>query len=103
MAVVCQETFYRGRKQQGDKEGKVTFDIVQSLNFLYIIIQDYYINIELHCVSFNLQVCCIFLRSRTACKDHRDKTRVHMPAKKFPHLKLICLLFMGPTLSFVTK
>jgi hypothetical protein len=65
MAVVCQETFYRGRKQQGDKEGKVTFDIVQSLNFLYINIQDYYIN---NALNF-FQVCCIFLRSLTACKD----------------------------------
>jgi hypothetical protein len=33
---------------------------------------------------------------------HRDKTRVHMPAKMFPHLKLLCWLFMGPTLSFDT-
>ncbi len=31
---------------------------------------------------------------------HRDKTRVQMPAKMFPHLKLLCLLFMGPTLGF---
>ncbi len=28
---------------------------------------------------------------------HRDKTRVQMPAKKFPLLKLLCWLFMGPT------
>ncbi len=35
--------------------------------------------------------------------DHRDKTRVQMPAKMFPHLKVLCLLFMGPALSFVTK
>ncbi len=34
---------------------------------------------------------------------HRDKTRVQMPAKMFPHLKLLCLLFMGPTLGFDTK
>jgi hypothetical protein len=26
-----------------------------------------------------------------------------MPAKMFPHLKLLCLLFMGPTLGFDTK
>jgi hypothetical protein len=26
-----------------------------------------------------------------------------MPAKMFPHLKLLCLLFMRPTLGFVTK
>ncbi len=26
-----------------------------------------------------------------------------MPAKMFPHLKLICWLFMGPTLGFDTK
>jgi len=34
---------------------------------------------------------------------HKDKTRVQMPAKMFPHLKLLCLLFMGPTLGFDTK
>ncbi len=34
---------------------------------------------------------------------HRDKTRVQMPSKMFPHLKLLCLLFMGPTLGFDTK
>jgi hypothetical protein len=26
-----------------------------------------------------------------------------MPAKMFPHLKVLCLLFMGPTLGFDTK
>jgi hypothetical protein len=36
-------------------------------------------------------------------KKHRDKTRVQMPTKMFPHLKLLCLLFMGPTLGFDTK
>jgi hypothetical protein len=35
--------------------------------------------------------------------SHRDKTRVQMPAKMFPHLKLLCLRFMGPTLGFDTK
>jgi hypothetical protein len=35
--------------------------------------------------------------------NHRDKTRVTMPAKMFPHLKLLCWLFMGPTLGFDTK
>jgi hypothetical protein len=30
---------------------------------------------------------------------HRDKTRVQMPAKMFLHLKLLCWLFMGPTLG----
>jgi hypothetical protein len=34
---------------------------------------------------------------------HRDKTRVQMPAKMFPYLKLLCWLFMGPTLCFDTK
>jgi hypothetical protein len=35
---------------------------------------------------------------------HRDnKTRMQMPAKMFPHLKLFCSLFMGPTLGFDTK
>jgi hypothetical protein len=37
------------------------------------------------------------------CGVHTDKTRVQMPAKIFPHLKLLCLLFMGPTLGFDTK
>ncbi len=34
---------------------------------------------------------------------HRYKTRVQMPAKIFPHLKLKCQLFVGPTLGFDTK
>jgi hypothetical protein len=34
---------------------------------------------------------------------HRDKTRVHMPAKIFLQLKLKGWLFMGPTLGFDTK
>jgi hypothetical protein len=34
---------------------------------------------------------------------HRDKTRVQMPAKIFPHLKVKCYLFMGPTLGFDTE
>jgi hypothetical protein len=34
---------------------------------------------------------------------HRDETRVQMPAKKFLHLKLLCWLFMGPTLGFDAK
>ncbi len=29
---------------------------------------------------------------------HRDKTRVQMPAKIFPHLKVKSSLFMGPLL-----
>ncbi len=36
-------------------------------------------------------------------RTHRDKTRVQMPAKKFPHLELLCMLSMGPTLGFDTK
>jgi hypothetical protein len=36
-------------------------------------------------------------------KHHRDKTRVQMPAKIFPHLKVKCWLFMGPTLGFDTE
>ncbi len=34
---------------------------------------------------------------------HRDKSRVQMHAKMFPHLKLFCLLFIGPSLGFDTK
>ncbi len=34
---------------------------------------------------------------------HRDKTRVLMPAKMFPHLKLLCWQFLGPTFGFDTK
>ncbi len=34
---------------------------------------------------------------------HRDKTRVQTPAKMFPHLKLLCWLFMGHTLGFTTE
>jgi hypothetical protein len=39
----------------------------------------------------------------TTCFRHRDNTRVQMPAKTFSHLKLLCWLFMGPTLGFDTK
>jgi hypothetical protein len=35
--------------------------------------------------------------------DDKDKTRVQMLAEMFPHLKLLCLLFMGPTLGLDTK
>ncbi len=42
----------------------------------------------------------IYLNSKCI---HRDKTRVQMPAKMFPHMKSLCLLFMGPTLGFDTK
>ncbi len=37
------------------------------------------------------------------CANHRDKTRMQMFTKMFPHLKLLCWLFMGPTLCFDTK
>jgi hypothetical protein len=36
-------------------------------------------------------------------RAHRDKTRVQILAKMFPQLKLLCLLFMGPTLGFDTR
>jgi hypothetical protein len=32
--------------------------------------------------------------------NHRDMTRVQVPAKMFQHFKLLCWLFMGPTLGF---
>ena len=35
--------------------------------------------------------------------NHRDKSRVQIPAKMFPHLKLLCWLFMGPALDFDTS
>ena len=38
-----------------------------------------------------------------ATLTHRDTTRVQTPANMFPHLKLLCLLFKGPTLGFDTK
>jgi hypothetical protein len=34
---------------------------------------------------------------------HRDKTRVLMAAKMFPHLKLLCWLFIGPYFGFDTQ
>jgi hypothetical protein len=40
---------------------------------------------------------------RVDCFNHRDKTGVQMPAKIFPHLKVKCWLFRGPTLGFDTK
>ncbi len=36
-------------------------------------------------------------------KMHRHKTRVQTLAKMFPHLKLLCLLLIDPTLGFDTK
>jgi hypothetical protein len=33
---------------------------------------------------------------------HRDKTRMCMPAKMFPHLKLFHWLCIGPALGFDT-
>jgi hypothetical protein len=39
----------------------------------------------------------------TTSTAHRDTTRVQMPAKMFPPLKLLCWLFMGHTLGFDTK
>ncbi len=38
--------------------------------------------------------------NRALSPTHRDNFRVQMPANMFPHLKLLCLLFMGPTLGF---
>jgi hypothetical protein len=34
---------------------------------------------------------------------HTDETRVQMPAKMLNHLKLLCSMFMGPTLGLDTK
>ncbi len=50
-------------------------------------------------LDFALQFYTAFL----LCNIHSDKTRVQVPAKMFPHLKLLCWLFMGPTLNFDTK
>ncbi len=41
-------------------------------------------------------------KSRWLTYKHRDKTRVHTPAKIFSHLQLLCWLFMGPTPGFDT-
>ncbi len=54
------------------------------------------------CVFNTTQVCVPSLTILTWV-NHRDKTRVQMPAKMFPHLKLLCLLLMGPTIGFDTK
>jgi len=70
--------------------------------------------------SFQLIFCHSFLQFRNhfladaknlfwsyffnlVCGVHRDKTRVQMPARMFPHLKLLYLLLMGPTLGFDAK
>jgi hypothetical protein len=34
--------------------------------------------------------------------DHRDKAKLQTPTKMFPYLKLLCWLFMSPTLGFAT-
>ena len=41
-------------------------------------------------------------KSLNSGKMHKDKTRVQMAAKMFPHLKLLCWLFMSPTFGFDT-
>ncbi len=43
------------------------------------------------------------IRLRLKCLKHRDKARVQMLAKMFPHLKVLCQLFMGPTLGLDMK
>ncbi len=46
------------------------------------------------------------INSQAACfvrYKHRDKTRVQMPEKMFPDLKLLYWLLMGPTLGFNTQ
>ncbi len=45
----------------------------------------------------------VLSQGKKTLTNHRDMTRVQMPAKMFPHLKLLCWLFMGPTLGFDTK
>ncbi len=39
----------------------------------------------------------------TIRQKHRDTTREQMPAKMFPHLKLLCWLFMSPIFGFDSK
>jgi hypothetical protein len=49
------------------------------------------------------KLACSNYASLTTRLSHRDKTRLQMLAKMFPRLKLLYLLFMGPTLGFDTK
>jgi hypothetical protein len=53
---------------------------------------------------FRLQIFQLILgHLQQTSSNHRDKTKkVHMPQKMFPRLKLLCWLFMGPTLGFDT-
>ncbi len=53
--------------------------------------------------EYNKHDCTIYFIHFKMCFTHRDKTRLQMAAKKFPHLKVLCWLFMGPTFSFDTK
>ncbi len=46
----------------------------------------------------NLQENLLYSEKQVLYDKHRDKTRVLMPTKMFPRLKLLSLLFMGPTL-----
>jgi hypothetical protein len=55
--------------------------------------------LKIECQNVECRVFLIFI----TCRHHRDKTRVQMLAKMFPHLKLLCWLLMGPTLGFDTK
>ncbi len=54
-------------------------------------------------LPFGLDPCQVIYCMQCPPKGHRDKTRVQMPAKMFPHLKLLCWLFVGPTLGLDTK
>jgi hypothetical protein len=40
-----------------------------------------------------------YLSKAVCCLYHRDKARMQMPAKMFPHLKLLCWLLLGPALG----
>jgi hypothetical protein len=53
--------------------------------------------------NLNLYLNVVNIFNARVDKMHRDRTRVQMLAKIFPHLKVKCLLFMGPTLGFDTK
>jgi hypothetical protein len=53
--------------------------------------------------TFFLSLSMTFSQSKLECLSRRDKTRVQMPAKLFPHWKLLFWLIMGPTLGSDTK
>jgi hypothetical protein len=69
-------------------------DIWSKVNWLNVIWQ----NVRQTDFRLNDVISFLWQTLMLKCCNHRHKTRVQMPAKMFPQLKLLCWLFMGPLL-----